>query len=229
MVALQKTHANAERAGLDFLLLREPRERLAFHFEGRKAERGAFLDLGQFHRIFANSGEAVGGGHAPKLSARRNCAMRTGAAPYVRQPRSTVMTNHLTRRAFLGAGSAAAATPFLAWSVAGERAPFALLAALGTPQDAMDRDLLEVTVPRLQAFYESRKYTVSQVTRWYLDRIARYDPVYRAVLHVDAAGALATAARAGRGCESGRQPISSAARCGVCRSSSRQTPASKAW
>ena len=42
--------------------------------------------------------------------------------------------------------------------------------------------------------YRSHKYTVTQVTRWYLDRIARYDGVYKAVQHVDAAGALATAA-----------------------------------
>ena len=40
----------------------------------------------------------------------------------------------------------------------------------------------------------ARKYTTTQVTRWYLDRIAKYDRVYRAILHVDTAGALATAA-----------------------------------
>jgi Asp-tRNA(Asn)/Glu-tRNA(Gln) amidotransferase A subunit family amidase len=57
----------------------------------------------------------------------------------------------------------------------------------------MDRDLLEVTIPRLHAMYAARQYTVTQVTRWYLSRIARYDRVYRAILHVDAAGALATA------------------------------------
>ncbi|CAN5341833.1 hypothetical protein BH10ACI2_BH10ACI2_10730 [soil metagenome] len=58
----------------------------------------------------------------------------------------------------------------------------------------MDRDLLEVTIPVLEAFYSARKYSAVEVTLWYLDRIARYDGVYRAVLHVDAAGALATAA-----------------------------------
>jgi hypothetical protein len=35
---------------------------------------------------------------------------------------------------------------------------------------------------------------VTQVTQWYLNRIARYDGVYHAVIHVDATGALATAA-----------------------------------
>ncbi|WP_263383505.1 amidase [Granulicella arctica] len=58
----------------------------------------------------------------------------------------------------------------------------------------MDRDLLEIDVPRLHALYAHHKYTVTQVTQWYLDRIARYNPVYRPVIHVDAIGALAAAA-----------------------------------
>jgi Asp-tRNA(Asn)/Glu-tRNA(Gln) amidotransferase A subunit family amidase len=61
-------------------------------------------------------------------------------------------------------------------------------------QAGMDRDLLEVTIPALQEMYATRKYTVAQVTEWYLKRIALYNGVYRAVLHVDAAGAKATAA-----------------------------------
>ena len=60
-------------------------------------------------------------------------------------------------------------------------------------QAAMDRDLIEVTIPALQAMYAAKKYTVAQVTDWYLRRIALYNGVYRAVLHVDAAGANATA------------------------------------
>jgi Asp-tRNA(Asn)/Glu-tRNA(Gln) amidotransferase A subunit family amidase len=59
---------------------------------------------------------------------------------------------------------------------------------------ALDRDLVEVTIPKLESIYRSHQYTVTQVTQWYLDRIARYDGVYRAVLRVDAAGALGTAA-----------------------------------
>ncbi len=58
---------------------------------------------------------------------------------------------------------------------------------------AMDRDLMEVTIPKLQAMYASKKYTVTQVTRWHLDRIARYDGVYKAVVRVDTTGALAAA------------------------------------
>src|SRR5215468_1254171 len=61
-------------------------------------------------------------------------------------------------------------------------------------QAAMDRDLIEVTIPALQAMYAAKKYTVAQVTDWYLRRIAQYDGVYRAVLQVDAAGANAAAA-----------------------------------
>jgi amidase len=59
---------------------------------------------------------------------------------------------------------------------------------------ALDRDLIEVTVPKLEAMYASKRHTVTEVTRWYLERIARYDAVYRAVWHVDLDGALATAA-----------------------------------
>ncbi len=58
----------------------------------------------------------------------------------------------------------------------------------------MERDLLEVSVPGLEALYAHHRYTVTEVTQWYLDRIARYDGTYRALLHVDAAGALRTAA-----------------------------------
>jgi amidase len=58
----------------------------------------------------------------------------------------------------------------------------------------MDRDLEEVTITRLQSMYASGKYTVTQVTQWYLDRIARYNDVYKAFLHVDSAGARTSAA-----------------------------------
>ncbi len=58
----------------------------------------------------------------------------------------------------------------------------------------MDHDLLEVTIAALHEMYAAKKYTVTQVTHWYLNRIARYNPVYRALIHVDGAHALATAA-----------------------------------
>src|ERR1700677_3219913 len=62
-------------------------------------------------------------------------------------------------------------------------------------QQAMDRDLLEVTIPRLEEFYQSHKYTVTEVVRWYMARIERYNGIYRAVQNLDTSGALATAAR----------------------------------
>jgi Asp-tRNA(Asn)/Glu-tRNA(Gln) amidotransferase A subunit family amidase len=58
----------------------------------------------------------------------------------------------------------------------------------------MDRDLIEISVSRLQTLYAARTYTVTQVTEWHLGRIARYDGVYRSMLDIDRKGALATAA-----------------------------------
>lgn len=62
-------------------------------------------------------------------------------------------------------------------------------------QQEMDRDLVEVTVPQLEQFYASHKYTVTEVVRWYLARIDKYNGIYRAVQNLDKPGALATAAR----------------------------------
>jgi amidase len=52
-----------------------------------------------------------------------------------------------------------------------------------------------VTVPELHAFYDARKYTVTQVVQWHLARIRRYDGIYKAVETVMEADALALAAR----------------------------------
>jgi len=68
-----------------------------------------------------------------------------------------------------------------------------LLLAQPAPRP-IDRDLLEIDIPKLESLYTHHKYTVTQVTQWYLDRIALYNPVYRPVVHLDATGALATAA-----------------------------------
>jgi amidase len=67
-------------------------------------------------------------------------------------------------------------------------------ASLQAAQAAMDDDLLEITIPRLENFYASHKYTVTQVVQWHLARIAKYNGIYRAVQTLDARGALATAA-----------------------------------
>ena len=60
---------------------------------------------------------------------------------------------------------------------------------------AMDHDLVDVTVERLEGLYREHRYTVTQVVQWHLDRIARYNGVYRAVQTVNAKSALAEAAR----------------------------------
>lgn len=67
-------------------------------------------------------------------------------------------------------------------------------AAARRPTGNIDRDLEEVTVPQLESMYAAGTYSVGQVTHWYLNRIARFDGVYKAVLHVDGTAALATAA-----------------------------------
>jgi Asp-tRNA(Asn)/Glu-tRNA(Gln) amidotransferase A subunit family amidase len=59
----------------------------------------------------------------------------------------------------------------------------------------IDRDLLEVTVPQLQQFYATRKYTVTQVVQWHLSRIHRYNGIYRALETLMESSALAAAAR----------------------------------
>src|SRR5262249_22483538 len=58
------------------------------------------------------------------------------------------------------------------------------------PAPRMDQDLVEITIPRLHELYFQRKYTVAQVTQWYLARIEKYNAIYRAVERVDAAEAL---------------------------------------
>jgi amidase len=77
--------------------------------------------------------------------------------------------------------------------------PMALPAGLpvmaAAQQARMDRDLLEIDIPALHALYAAHKYTVTEVTRWYMSRIGRYDGIYRDVQTVDVAGALAAAKR----------------------------------
>jgi len=59
----------------------------------------------------------------------------------------------------------------------------------------IDRDLMEITVPKLEELYRTHQYTVTDVVRWYIDRIEKYNGIYRAVQTLDVAGALAAAAR----------------------------------
>jgi len=62
-------------------------------------------------------------------------------------------------------------------------------------REAMDHDLLEVTIPKLEQLYASHRYTVTEVVHWYLERIDKYNGIYRAMQNLDVANALATAAR----------------------------------
>ncbi len=71
-------------------------------------------------------------------------------------------------------------------------APAPAAAAL---QPTIDNDLTDVTVARLQEFYTTKKYTVSDVVKWHLARIDRYNGVYGAIETVLRDEALAEAAR----------------------------------
>jgi Asp-tRNA(Asn)/Glu-tRNA(Gln) amidotransferase A subunit family amidase len=54
---------------------------------------------------------------------------------------------------------------------------------------------LDVTVPQLHRLYADKKYTVTQVVQWHLDRIDRYNGVYGAIETVFRSEALAEASR----------------------------------
>ena len=75
--------------------------------------------------------------------------------------------------------------------------PFALglllLAPLVMCGSTIDSDLMEVTIPQLESFYASHKYTVTQVVEWYLARIGKYNGIYRAIETVHKDDALAVA------------------------------------
>ena len=60
---------------------------------------------------------------------------------------------------------------------------------------AIDEDLLDVTVTELHRLYADKKYSVTQVVQWHLDRIDRYNGVYGAIETVFKGEALAEAAR----------------------------------
>lgn len=59
----------------------------------------------------------------------------------------------------------------------------------------IDRDLFEVSIPKLEEFYRNGKYTVTQVAKWHIARIRKYNGIYGAIENLDAERALETAAR----------------------------------
>jgi len=60
--------------------------------------------------------------------------------------------------------------------------------------NAINIDRLDVTVPKLQQLYADKRYTVTQVVQWHLDRIDRYNDVYGAIETMLRDDALADAA-----------------------------------
>src|ERR1700741_1535946 len=67
--------------------------------------------------------------------------------------------------------------------------------ASDAPPPQIDRDLMDITVEGLHALYQRHAYTVSDVVRWHLDRIARYNGVYRPVQSLLTDEALGAARR----------------------------------
>lgn len=102
----------------------------------------------------------------------------------------------IDRRTFMTGlgGTVVASTPSLALVSSHPAAP-----SRQQSRRELDEDLLEITVPRLQQLYAARKYTVTQVVQWHLDRIHRYNGIYRAVETLMEADALRAAARADAG------------------------------
>ena len=97
----------------------------------------------------------------------------------------------LPRRAVLRAAALVACSFTFAWLAAAQAAP--------TPPPgssaAIDADLMEVTVPRLERFYAEHKYSVTDVVTWYIARIRRYNPIYGAIEDLEAKNALVAAAQ----------------------------------
>src|SRR5215467_13966310 len=54
---------------------------------------------------------------------------------------------------------------------------------------------MDVTVSQLHELYRLHRYKVTQVVQWHLDRIARYNGIYRAVQTTRTEDALADAER----------------------------------
>lgn len=66
----------------------------------------------------------------------------------------------------------------------------------------MDRDLLEISIPKLHALYAKHTYTIRQVTEWYLARIDKYNPTYKPILELDRESALKRADEEDAACKS---------------------------
>ncbi|HEY2763246.1 MAG TPA: Asp-tRNA(Asn)/Glu-tRNA(Gln) amidotransferase subunit GatA [Pseudonocardiaceae bacterium] len=69
-------------------------------------------------------------------------------------------------------------------------------------------ELIRLSAAELARRIHAREITAVEVTRAHLDRIAAVDPAVHAFLHLDAEGALATAAAVDAALEQGRPPVS---------------------
>jgi amidase len=109
----------------------------------------------------------------------------------------------LTRREFLTASTLGTGLVVGSTQLATARA--VTIAAAGDCNDtaraltSRDRDLMEVSISQLQRYYAQHKYTVTEVVEWYLDRIRRYNGIYRPIEDLFEADARAEAARADAG------------------------------
>ncbi|HEX5182646.1 MAG TPA: amidase [Allosphingosinicella sp.] len=79
--------------------------------------------------------------------------------------------------------------------IAGFPALLLLAAPAAAAPRAIERDLTDVSVARLHALYRAHRYGVRQVVAWHLDRLRRYNGVYKVAPAILADEALAEAAR----------------------------------
>lgn len=79
--------------------------------------------------------------------------------------------------------------------IAGLLAALSLAAPPMAAPPAIDRDLTDISVERLHALYRAHRYSVRQVVQWHLDRLLRYNGVYKIAPAVLADEALREAAR----------------------------------
>jgi Asp-tRNA(Asn)/Glu-tRNA(Gln) amidotransferase A subunit family amidase len=71
---------------------------------------------------------------------------------------------------------------------------------------SIDTDLLDTTVAQLHKLYADKRYTVTQVVQWHIDRIDRYNGVYGAVEQLFRFEALAEARRFDADSSQGARP-----------------------
>ena len=92
----------------------------------------------------------------------------------------------------------------------------------------IDRDLMEITIPKLEELYRTHQYAVTSVVGWYIERIERYNGIYGAVQTLDVGGALAAAGRLDAEAKAAARTLC-VDRCGAFRFSPKPIPVGKGW